>query len=182
MDKRESMVAGASQAFDADGFRGVGVDGILAHSGASTRTLYKHFGSRDGLVMAVLERRHREFMDRLTAAGTGTDPISELFDVLAHWLDDRGARGCMLLRARGEYASANPAIVALVRQHKHTFEQEIAQRVHAALGRVDDELATQVWLLFEGATAAASVSSAAVVGTARRAALALLALARQPYP
>ncbi len=124
MDKRNNMIAGAARAFEAEGFRGIGVDGILAPSGASTRTLYKHFGSRDGLVLAVLEERHRDFMGRLELQSGNADPVGGLFDTLEQWLIEHGARGCMLLRARSEYASANEDVVALVRRQKEEFERE----------------------------------------------------------
>lgn len=178
MDKRNDMITGAALAFEAEGFRGIGVDGVLAPSGASTRTLYKHFGSRDGLVLAVLERRHRDFMGRLEAQGGAGDPVGDLFDALEQWLVEHGARGCMLLRARSEYAAANEDVVALVRRQKEEFEREVARRVQAALGRADAELITQIWLLFEGATAVASVSEMSVVGAAKRAADTLLTAAR----
>lgn len=178
MDKRNDMIAGAVRAFDAGGFRGIGVDGILASSGASTRTLYKHFGSRDGLVLAVLEERHRDFMNRLKPRSGHADPIGELFDTLEHWLTEHGARGCMLLRARSEYAAANEDVVALVRRQKEEFEREVARRVETVLGFADGRLATQIWLLFEGATAAASVSDLSVVGAAKQAAGVLVAAAQ----
>ncbi|EWY38341.1 hypothetical protein N825_14120 [Skermanella stibiiresistens SB22] len=178
MDKRTDMIAAAARVFDAGGFRGIGVDGILAPSGASTRTLYKHFGSRDGLVLAVLEERHRDFMDRLARSGGDADPIGGLFDTLERWLVEHGARGCMLLRAQGEYAGANEDVVALVRRQKEEFEREIARRVEMALGSADTGLATQIWILFEGATAAASVADISVVGLAKRAAGVLVEDAR----
>ncbi|WP_198299051.1 TetR/AcrR family transcriptional regulator [Bordetella genomosp. 13] len=172
------MIDGAAQAFEARGFRGIGVDEVLAPSGASTRTLYKHFGSRDGLVLAVLQARHRDFMQRLHARGETGDPVAQLFHVLERWLVEHGARGCLLLRARSEYAAANEDIVALVRGQKEEFEREIARRVRAVLGRANAGLATQIWLLFEGATAAASVADLSVVAAARRAAAVLVMAAR----
>ena len=178
MDKRNDMIAGAARAFEAEGFRGIGVDGVLAPSGASTRTLYKHFGSRDGLVLAVLEERHRDFMDRLELQRENADPVGGLFDTLERWLIEHGARGCMLLRARSEYASANEDVVALVRRQKEEFQQEIGRRVETALGFADAGLATQIWLLFEGATAVASVSDLSVVGLAKHAARVLVTAAQ----
>jgi AcrR family transcriptional regulator len=178
MDKRNDMIAGAARAFEAEGFRGIGVDGVLAPSGASTRTLYKHFGSRDGLVLAVLEERHRNFMDRLELQRENADPVGVLFDTLEQWLIEHGARGCMLLRARGEYAGANEDVVDLVRRQKEEFQQEIGRRVETALGFADAGLATQIWLLFEGANAAASVSDLSVVGLAKQAARVLAAAAQ----
>ncbi len=127
MDKRSDMIAGASCAFDAEGFRGIGVDRVLAASGASTRTLYKHFGSRDGLVVAVLEARHRTFMERLEAEAQDADPAGSLFATLRRRLEERRARSCMLLRARSEYAAASEAIVTLVRRQKDAFRVDVSR-------------------------------------------------------
>lgn len=179
MDKRTDIIAGAAGAFEAEGFRGVGIDRVLAPSGASTRTLYKHFGSKDGLVLAVLEERHRRFAERLDAAAAGADPVAALFDTLKEWLEEHGARGCMLLRARAEYAGANEEIVGLVRRQKGEFRRMIEARTEAALGRADGRLATRIWLLFEGATAAASVADLSVIDEARDAAASLVDEARK---
>jgi AcrR family transcriptional regulator len=172
--KRDEIIAGAARTFEDEGFRGVGVDRLLAPSGTSTRTLYKHFGSRDALVVAVLEARHRAFMERLAAKRDKADPVGSLFQTLRAWLEERGARGCMLLRARGEYSAASEEIVALVRGQKDAFRREIATRVECALGRGDAALSVQLWLLFEGATAAASVADLTMVDAAEDAARSLI--------
>ena len=183
MDKRSEIIAGAARIFEAEGFRGVGIDRVIAPSGASTRTLYKHFGSRDGLVIAVLEARHRCFMDQLADGDPqNTDPVAVLFDTLRSWMAAHGARGCMLLRARSEYGEASEEIVLLVSRQKQEFRDEIARRVERALGRKDAVLSAQIWLLFEGATAAASVAGASVMEDAKSAALMLLENARTRQP
>jgi AcrR family transcriptional regulator len=174
MDRRADIIAGAVEAFETDGFRGIGVDKLLTSSGASTRTLYKHFGSKDGLVLAVLEERHRRFCVLLEAVPQDSDPIAALFDTLRAWLEEHGARGCMLLRARSEYSDANQEIVGLVRRQKEEFHRIIQARVEAVLGWREDKVGTQVWLLFEGATAAASVADLTVVDDAKAAAMALV--------
>ena len=179
MDKRTEIIAGATRLFEAEGFRGIGVDRVIAPSGVSTRTLYKHFGSRDGLVLAVLEARHRAFMERLEAQ---PGDIETLFNALCGWVLEHGTLGCMLLRARAEYAQASTEIVSLVQGQKVEFREDIAKRVELALGRNDEPLCTQLWLLFEGATAAASVAGASVIDDARDAASALLALAKAGRP
>src|SRR4051812_50102281 len=101
MDKRNDMIAGAARAFEAEGFRGIGVDGILAPSGASTRTLYKHFGSRDGLVLAVLEERHRDFMDRLGPQRGKAEPLGGAFHTPGERVVEAGGGGGMPPRAPG---------------------------------------------------------------------------------
>lgn len=187
MSRDEDIIVGAEAVFDGNGFRATGVDAVLAPSGASTRTLYKHFGSRDGLVLAVLERRHTAFMARLANGLAGglargqvpADPVAALFDTLEEWMEEHGARGCMLLRARAEYQQASAEIVEVVARQKTEFEAEVAQRVTGALGRADAALSRQIWILFEGATAAAAVAGAGCVDDARRAAGALLRLVRE---
>lgn len=179
MDKRTEILQGAAHIFETDGFRGVGIDRVIAPSGASTRTLYKHFGSRDGLVIAVLEARHRAFMELLEANRDAGDSIAGLFESLRTWMTARGARGCMLLRARSEYAAASEEIVTLVHRQKSEFRAEVSSQVDAALGCHDPVLSVQVWLLFEGATAAASVAGLSVIEDAKQAALSLLANAQK---
>jgi AcrR family transcriptional regulator len=178
MDKHKLMIANASRIFDAEGFRGVGIDRLIAPSGVSTRTLYKHFGSRDGLVVAVLQARHEAFMQQLEAEYRDEEPIGSVFDSLRRWLVEHGAQGCMLLRARSEYAAANQEIVALVQRQKREFRAEIARRVRHRLGEDNERLSNQIWLLFEGATASASVAPLSVIDDAKDATLSLIANAQ----
>lgn len=166
MERREDILAGAERAFEAEGFRGIGVDKILAQSGASTRTLYKHFGSRNGLVIEVLRRRHLEFMKRLAEADH-LDPIGELFEIQREWMNEHRNSGCMFLRAQGEYDAISADVCAIVIEHKKQFQAEIERRVEIALGRPDPVLAMQVWLLFEGATALARLRDTSALATAK---------------
>ncbi|MCQ8781953.1 TetR/AcrR family transcriptional regulator [Mangrovibrevibacter kandeliae] len=177
MDTRSTILAGAARVFETEGFRGVGVDRLLAPSGASTRTLYKHFGSRDGLVLAVLEERQRSFLAWLERETYAADPVGGLFRTLVDWQRERGTHGCMLLRAHAEYAADSEAVVDLVRREKRVFRTIVAKRVAVALGREDARLATEIWLLFEGATAAAAVADTSVVEAAEALARRLVAAA-----
>jgi AcrR family transcriptional regulator len=175
MDKKTDMAEAAAQLFAREGLRGIGVDHIGASVGASTRTLYKHFGSRDGLVMAALESRHAAFMAVLRRDDGEVDTVESLFDTLEQWSAEFGASGCLLLRAGNEYRGANDDIVALVRGQKAAFFKEMARRVKHALGHDDPLLSSQIWILFEGATAIASLDNTAVIHAARAAAAALMA-------
>ena len=175
MSKRTELVHAAARLFAREGLRGIGMDHIGASVGASTRTLYKHFGSREGLVLAALEARHRAFMDALTNGPPDGGSVEALFDALERWMTAFGASGCLLLRACGEYQVDNREIVALVQQQKREFFNEIARRVHGALGHEHPRLSAQIWILFEGATAIASLEDLTVIADARAAALSLLA-------
>lgn len=179
MEKQQEIIEGAERAFEAEGFRGIGVDKILAHSGASTRTLYKHFGSRDGLVIEVLKHRHLAFMELLREADP-SDPVGQLFEIQRRWTDGHINSGCMFLRAHGEYAAISAEITAVVDDHKRQFGTEIGRRLEIALGFPDADLAMQIWLLFEGATALLGLRGTLALDTGKEAA-ALLIRARREY-
>jgi hypothetical protein len=71
-------------------------------------TLYRHFGTKDGLVQAVLEARSdrviRWLTDAVTAAGDDpADQLTALFDALQGWYDEPAFRGCALLNAATQH-------------------------------------------------------------------------------
>lgn len=173
MARHQDILEGADRAFEAEGFRGIGIDKVLAQSGASTRTLYKHFGSRDGLVIEVLRHRHLAFMKLLNEADV-SDPVGEIFEIQRQWMTEHKNSGCMFLRAQGEYAAISADIIAVVNDHKRQFETEIERRVEIAIGCPDANIAMQIWLLFEGATALASLRGTLTFETAKDAATNLI--------
>ena len=164
----------AERLFDREGFRGTGVDRIVDAANVSTRTLYKHLGSKDRLAVAVLEARHARFLAALEG-----DDVAGLFRALDVWMAGEGARGCLFLRALGEYAAHEEAVRAAVRAHKAAMLGEIERRVAHELGRPDADLAARVLVLFEGAVATGAYRGREMVAVAAEAAAALLAAARQ---
>ena len=66
---RERLIAAATRLFCRYGVNSVGVDAIVEAAGTAKTTLYKLFGSKDGLVEAVLEREGR-------AGAAGSSPRS----------------------------------------------------------------------------------------------------------
>ncbi len=88
---------------------------VVARSGVSRPTLYAHFGSKDELVAAVLERRHAERVAKLDAwvrahAGSPRGRHLAVFDWLEKWHTSEGERGCAFVNAAAKLANpANPA-------------------------------------------------------------------------
>jgi AcrR family transcriptional regulator len=92
---RERLGAAAERLFYAEGIRAVGVERPLADSGVGRASFYRHFASKDDLVLAMLQgydQRFREWPMEATAAA-GDDPAA-LFDALATRFVDPGFRGC----------------------------------------------------------------------------------------
>jgi len=178
--KRDHLVQTAERLFYANGFHATGIDTIIRAAGVVRMTLYNHFGSKDALVRAVLAERHDRFLARIDAAVARAEPgAATLALVDAHnaWLADHGDRGCILVRAMGEYAEHNAAIHEQAAANKRVLRERIAD----ALGRdgLPVRLTDPVIMILEGANNAVPVLGAETVrDTARRTVADLLARGR----
>ena len=170
MNTKANIIRAAEQLFDRHGFTASGVDRLTRAANVSSRTLYKHVGSKIGLVSAVLGERDRRFGKRIDVR-----TIQALFDALEDWIRVEGARGCLFLRALGETGGSEPDVTAAVEAQKASLSERIHAIVALELGAGDEDLAEQILVLFEGATAAAVYRGPGAVASARDAALALMA-------
>lgn len=57
VDARERILSSAYTLFCRQGISSVGIDAIIERSGVAKMTMYRHFRSKNDLVVAVLERR-----------------------------------------------------------------------------------------------------------------------------
>lgn len=160
----------AEQVFDRHGFAATGMARLIGEAGLSSRTVYKHAGSKTALMAAVLRQRHQRFF--AAVAGRSVD---DLFASMETWVREEGARGCLFFRAQAETGRALPEIEAVVADYHAQLVALIDERVAAELGRPDTELAEQVLVLFEGATTAASYRGAGAITAARAGAGQLIA-------
>ncbi|MFH8609024.1 TetR/AcrR family transcriptional regulator [Streptomyces sp. NPDC018029] len=54
LEKRRAITGGARTVFGREGYTRASIDAIAAEAGVSTRTIYNHFGDKEGLFRAVL--------------------------------------------------------------------------------------------------------------------------------
>lgn len=83
--RRRELVEHALRAIRRQG-AGIGMDEIAAQAGTSKTVIYRHFGDRAGLYVAVLEHVHAFIHRRLTAALAGSEP-EELGDLVGDLAD-----------------------------------------------------------------------------------------------
>ncbi len=173
MDIRTRLISTAEQLFDRHGFTATGMDRLTGGAGISSRTLYKHVGSKNGLIVAVLNERDRRF-HRLVEK----DSIDALFGALGAWMAQENARGCLFLRAWQETGGDVPEIAEAMARHKQRLRDRIDEIVVAEIGRRNDDLAETIQLLFEGATHMTAYRGVKTVDVARKAAQRLVDAAR----
>jgi len=152
---RAAMLGAASLVFYERGLDGVGVAELCSSVGASKETLYRHFGSKDGLIEAVLEARSdriNEWM-RSAAEAAGDDPAAQLsavFDVLGDWYSEPHFRGCAIVNAATQ-RHVEPARSIAV--HHLDRYLELFTDIATAAGVADPaRVGRQLLMLLEGAT------------------------------
>ena len=138
--------------FNEYGYHVTGIDRILSESGVSKATLYKHFRSKEELIIAVLQQRH----DQVTAglvktleASQQSPKVLAVFDMLDTWFKSENFFGCNFIHANAEFAQENSEIKILVMLHKNRLinilKETLPKFNHAK------ELAEKLLLLMDGA-------------------------------
>lgn len=168
------MIAAAESMFDRHGFTSTGMDRLTEAAGMSSRTLYKHAGSKVALMTAVLNGRNARFMGAIDVAS-----VDDLFAALEEWQRSESTRGCMLLRTLAETGGDIAEIADIFAAHKTEFRDRIAAIVAADLGSSDHVVTEQVLVLFEGAVVSAVYRGTEAAKAARSAAAVLVAAARR---
>ncbi|MEV0422204.1 TetR/AcrR family transcriptional regulator [Streptosporangium canum] len=186
---RATILEAATPVLYERGLDGIGVTELCARLGVSKETLYRHFGTKDGLVQAVLEARSERVSTWLAdaVAAAGDDPADQLtavFDALQRWYEEPVFRGCAMTNAAAQHHVE--AVRAITARHLGRY-LELLTGIAARAGAADPHvLARQLLILVEGATVVAAHLGPAGTGEhGRRAALALLSAStpdRRPRP
>jgi AcrR family transcriptional regulator len=176
---RAAIVEAATALLYARGLDGIGVAELCARLGVSKETLYRHFGTKDGLVEAVLtarsERVHAWLAEAVAAAGDApADQLAAVFDALGRWYAEPAFRGCAMVNAATQH-HVGPVRTLTVRHL--TRHLNLLTDIAARAGAADPgALGRQLLMLVEGATVVAAHHGAKdAAAQARTAALALLA-------
>jgi AcrR family transcriptional regulator len=168
---RGKLVRAAAELFYREGTT-VGVDEIARRAAVSKLTIYRHFGSKEGLLDEVLRQRSDRVIAWLQAAtDRPNDPVERLlavFDALHGWYTEARFRGCAIVNA----ATQNPAPRSPARRvaPNHLGRlRDLLTTLAADAGAEDPQLAgRQLLILLEGATVVAALTGDADAATDAR--------------
>lgn len=182
---RERILEAAYRLFSRNGINAVGVDLIVEEAGVAKMTLYRHFASKEELVLAFLDLREqrwtREWLQRRVEASSEdpTERLLAVFDVLEPWLRSNGYEACSFVTTLMEARAGPPAIRHAAVAHLETI-RDLLQAYAAAAGVAEPgTVAGQVQILMFGAVVSAARGDRAAAGAAREVARALLDGGRQ---
>ncbi len=121
---RERLVAAAIELFYRHGFGAVGIDRVIEAAGVTKTTFYKHFDSKDDLMVAAVRRRDEwESLawGRAVRKLAGDDPVRQLLamlDVMDLWFNDPEFHGCMFMNTAAEFPNPHDPVHQAAAAHR----------------------------------------------------------------
>lgn len=155
-NKRDALVRNALEVFYRDGFHATGMDKLVAETGISKTSMYKHFRTKEEMILAVLRLRDERFRNWFCRrveeiAVKPRDRLLAAFDALHEWFTSPGFKGCMFIKAVSEFQVPEDPIHIHAAAHKRMLF-EYVQGIAEQAGATDPgALARQLMLLKEGA-------------------------------
>ena len=178
---RERVLQAAYELFSQHGTRSVGVEAVIERAGVAKRTLYRHFASKDELVLAFLEDRGerwtRDWLQRETLSRS-SDPVLRLltiFDVFSEWFAAADFEGCTFVNVMLEVTDRASPVRASSVQHLTTIRGFVEQLARAAGVQDTDHFARQWHILMKGSIVSAGEGDADAGRRARELGALLLA-------
>lgn len=153
MSVKEHIIDISENLFNRYGYGAVGVDQIRDEACISKTSLYRSFGSKNGLIKAILQQRHLNFIDSLSTYilenETQENRIKALLDWHFTWFKSDDFNGCMFMHALSEFKYSDDEITAIAIEHK----TEIKQIILSNISEYDPERITKsekIFTLLEG--------------------------------
>ena len=161
-DARERIQDTAYELFSRRGIRGVGIDEVIERAGVAKATLYRHFRSKDDLVLAFLERREQLWTRQWVQAEAmrrGTSPETRLlaiFDLFDEWFQRDDFEGCSFINTLLETGDRDHRVYQASTAHLQNI-RSVVQDFADDAGLRDPESFAHSWhILMKGSIVAAA--------------------------
>lgn len=174
-EARERLLATASALFYREGIRAVGVERILAEAPATRATFYRHFPSKEDLVVAYLRGVDTDIragtQAAIEAAPSPADALRAIGTAVADALAEPEFRGCAFLKAAAEYPDPDDRVHQAVLDHRAWYAATLTELFAQVFGtsprRPNPEHAARHFVMMrDGAMSGAHLDGADSVGAA----------------
>ncbi|MEZ8201737.1 TetR/AcrR family transcriptional regulator [Vibrio splendidus] len=159
---REQIAASLEVAFSQQGFAEPSVAQLKTACKVSLRTLYKHFPSKEAMIVGALEHRHQRYLSLLLedSPRSGYQAITHIFNKLQQWMEEYAPHGCLSMNALAAFPD-NELINQAVIEHKKEVQALMAKQSQR------EDLASELFLLHEGVSSAWPVLGEEAVASAQ---------------
>lgn len=145
---KNKILETANELFYGDGIRTVGVDRLISESAVTKATFYKHYGSKDRLIVQYVRYRDKATRDRVHAVIDGNpQPELALRGLMGQVSDEIAGpefRGCAFLNAASEYPDPTHPVRLVVGEHRDWYTGVLttllSEMGHPMPGDAADEL------------------------------------------
>jgi AcrR family transcriptional regulator len=170
---RERILTAASLLFTQQGIGRTGVDLLIATAGVAKATFYRHFRSKDDLVVDWLHDGRTRWFDRVRtiAEAAGDEPdiqILAVYEAAADWLEGADYRGCPFLNTAVELEDPEGRAAESIRAHIAEIGGFFSERTAAAGHRDAAGLARELHALLAGSIALGVVNRTSAHALAAR--------------
>jgi len=172
-EARQRILETADRLFYQDGLRAVGIDRIIAEAEVAKMSLYKHFPSKDDLILDFLRRREQLWTlgwleaESQRRGETPRDQLLAIFDVFSEWFNKPDFEGCSFLTTMVEINDRDHPVHQAAVVHLANIRSYI-ERLAAEAGIRDTDSFARKWhILMKGSIMAAHEGDAAAANRAR---------------
>lgn len=162
-EARTRLLNTATRLFYAEGLHAVGIDRVVAEAGVTRATLYRHFPSKDQLLVAYLtasDEAIRAQVERArTAGGSPSDVVRAVGETITDGIRSEGFRGCAFLNAAAEYPTPEHPVHQAVLNHRGWFLDTVTELLAATGETAPKPAARHFVMLRDGAMAAGCLST-----------------------
>ena len=152
---KDQVFQTAARLFYQNGYRAIGVDTIAAESGIGKMTLYRHYPSKDDLIVAYLKDSDELFWNNFEQvtkdAPTPREKLLAFFQSLQDYVKTPACYGCPFLNVATEYPETDHPGHQVALEHKQAVRARFRQLAKEAGAKKPDILANQLFLLMDGA-------------------------------
>ena len=156
---KDKLFQTAARLFYKRGYQAIGVDTIAAESGIGKMTLYRHFPSKDDLIVAYLHDSNRAFwdnFDQITADSPGArEKLLAFFEALQSYVLSLDCFGCPFINMAAEFPEADHPGHLVAVDHKRSVLKRFKQLAEEMRVHQPEALASALFLLMDGAYVAA---------------------------
>jgi len=177
---RERIDHCAYELFSRRGVRAVGIDEVVERSGVAKMTLYRHYASKDALVIAFLQRREERWTRAWLQAeverrgGSAADRLLAIFDVFDGWFRRADFEGCSFINVMLEITEPEHPVRRASVRHLEEIRRFLERLATEAGADDPDALARQWHILMKGSIVAAGEGDVEAARRAREIAQQLL--------
>jgi AcrR family transcriptional regulator len=152
---KDKVFQTAARMFFQHGYRAIGVDTLAADSGIGKMTLYRHYPSKDDLIVAYLKDSDELFwsnFEQITKdVATAREKLLAFFQALQDYVQTPACYGCPFLNVATEYPETDYPGHQVALEHKRSVRARFRHMAEEAGAKKPEVLADQLFLLMDGA-------------------------------